>query len=195
LLIVSIPLYRLYAFLTSSNKHIDDYLYFSTFTRVDSLVLGALVALALKSIDLNRHRTYLHGAMIGSLVVIAGCIANNPKSTMRGNPPMFTVGFTALAVFSACLILVAIHSSRYPTVRALLRSTSLSFLGKYSYAIYLFHMPIITLHVLLLGRMRFSGPATWVFFLISCSATTISAALISWHAIEKKALRLKRFFA
>jgi len=188
--------YRLYSFLSTKDENIGNYLAFSSITRIDGLMIGAFVAVMLYDGRLNDKLVgYAKILSALSVILISLFILNNTASIIWNNPPMLIFGFTVLGVLAGCLVIISILSPYTSFLRLLLRGSVLSFFGKYSYAMYIFHFPIILAYVFLFGIMKAHGIVFWCFFLVSCAATTILASLISWHALEKHAIGLKRYFA
>jgi peptidoglycan/LPS O-acetylase OafA/YrhL len=73
-------------------------------------------------------------------------------------------------------------------------------LGKYSYALYVFHFPLApTLERMGLTIQTFPTVAGSplpgaIAFTIICGSISLAVALLSWNLYEKHFLRLKRFF-
>ena len=96
-------------------------------------------------------------------------------------------------------MLAAIGSGARGRLDRSLTLRPLTWLGKYSYAIYVFHVP---LHVVL--RERFVAAvntggtaqrlAQVIGYELAIMAMSIAGALISWHVLEKRMLALKRYF-
>ena len=74
-----------------------------------------------------------------------------------------------------------------------LRSAWLRRFGKYSYAIYVLHAPIlaVTFHLYAKAHTPFWGCALFLAGII----LSYVAGWLSWHLFESKILRLKRYFA
>ena len=111
-----------------------------------------------------------------------------------------TIGHTLLAgLFGAVLVMAVTAPPRSITGR-LFASGLLCFFGRYSYALYVFHHPLL-----------FFGPGLvpldWVptvfgslvlkqlVFVAAATAVSVAIALVSWHGYEKRFLALKRYFA
>jgi peptidoglycan/LPS O-acetylase OafA/YrhL len=168
--------------------------------RLDPLATGACIALVARGSSALQPLARLAPlAMVASLgVVLAIGIATG--GVQPYSLAMLTVGYSALALlFGSILVLTltAAHSSR--RVR-LLEQPTLVALGKYSYALYLFHLPIRAVI-----RDRFYGPDQFftvvgsslpgqVVFYLLASLATFGAAWVSWHVFESHFLRLKRYF-
>lgn len=167
-------------------------------TRVDTLAIGALLAvLAREGEGLHalargaRKLVWPAGALIGSLFI----------ATLGGDasfhPAVQTVGFTALALlFGSVLVLVLTGPPAGPLAR-ICENRSLQALGRYSYALYIFHLPITAILVerelwaVLAGLPWVAAQAT---FAGSALAASLAMAVMSWHFFEEPILRLRRRF-
>jgi peptidoglycan/LPS O-acetylase OafA/YrhL len=104
-----------------------------------------------------------------------------------------------LAATFAALIAMALLSARGSIVRLVLGSVPLVVLGKYSYALYVFHHPVVLLmrdfgfQVHLVPSVFGSQwPGLAVFSAIA-AALSFVCALLSWRFVEAPMLRLKRY--
>jgi peptidoglycan/LPS O-acetylase OafA/YrhL len=101
------------------------------------------------------------------------------------------VGYSAIAVTSGLLVLYAVKSRGWLTARPL------RFIGKYSYAMYIWHATMIAL---VAKTSRFGGVRLdWASSLLSYALfvtvvilATIGTSLLSWFAIERPFLQMKR---
>ena len=114
---------------------------------------------------------------------------------LYGGYSLLAIGYSALVLYSA------VNEGRKSPGQALLRSRILAPIGKYSYGIYVFHVPVLGLgNVFLLPR--FYGTAhdmTDLTIMMFCYAlllvmASIALAAISYELFEKRFLRLKRYF-
>lgn len=179
--------------------------FFLTPCRLDALLAGSFVALARRDqADWERL-----GRRAGRLVLGAGLLLLGVALGQRhfipdtGGDPLaavdgklvVTVGLTVLAVFFAGLLVLAVRAAEGGRLRRLLENRALTAVGKYSYAIYVFHSLILVATVSLfpsLSRLPVfvAKPLTAVWVL----AASFAAAWLSYHLFEKHFLRLKRFF-
>lgn len=181
--------------------------YTLTPARMDALAIGAFIALAARSADgLSMPRLSGEGlrsyapvvaAASGAVVVLLG-VLNDGFSPL--DAWVRTAGFTALALlFGAGLVLsVGLPAASRP--QRLLSHPLLRWLGRYSYAAYLIHLPVATL---LARKADVIGDTPDLFgstlpgeliFAVTAAAVTLSLAWLSWRLWESRFLKLKRRF-
>jgi len=169
-----------------------------TIFRLDALALGGLVAWVVRSPEARAWtRRRLGSVAIGTSALLAALVTVNRGAVSF---PMATVGYTAFAVAYAALVFAAYDragSARWPA--APLRQPWLRSFGRYSYAMYVFHYPIVLyLSPYFADRSRgASEPAKAAFWLASvlCGiGMSYAAGFLSWNLVEKHFLSLKRYF-
>jgi peptidoglycan/LPS O-acetylase OafA/YrhL len=112
-----------------------------------------------------------------------------------------TLGYSLLAVFFAALIALAITADPARRFGGVLGSSTLRFFGRYSYAIYVFHHPILILlpaagvTAALVPTVAGSRVPGYVVFGAVGLVLTTGLALLSWTLCESPFLRLKARFA
>jgi peptidoglycan/LPS O-acetylase OafA/YrhL len=182
--------------------------FFLTPCRLDSLLAGSFVALAWRdSADWARLQRYAGRFVLGSSCLLLGIALGQRhflpdvtsqqvghEAAVNGNL-VLTVGIAALAMFFAGLVALAVDATEGSRLRRVLESPGLRAIGKYSYAIYVFHSLILLATVRLLSPLvyvpAFIAKPVVVFWALSAS---FAAAWLSYHLYEKHFLRLKRFF-
>ncbi len=180
--------------------------YVLTPCRMDGLAIGCLVAIVLRDGSgtgvIGRARELVRGARVLSTVAgltILAIIAYHRTTGFLGGPGQ-AVGHTVIAALFAGLLVMTLASPRAGWLTRFFTQRWLRTLGKYSYALYLFHMVIHRLvreyvygledfHTLMGSRL----PGQLVFYAI-CTSLSLAAAWVSWHVLEKHFLRLKRLF-
>lgn len=174
-----------------------------TFSRLDAISLGSLLATInyVGGIDAVRAlipRTLLFAPISLLLILVSIVLAKKPifHEHWFGS----TIGYTAIAIFFFCLLIWTITSSPSGFFNRFFTQGWLRFLGKYSYAIYLCHMPIHTI-----VREKIYRPEDFpqiggtymlgqIIFYVICTVPTLIVALLSWNLIEKHFLSLKKYF-
>jgi len=166
-------------------------IYRNTLLRVDSLVVGAICALVV------RDRELLKLAERWRRVLVAIAVAGIAVSIVLGGigsygRPMNTIGYTSLAVLFGNAVVWA-ATARRTRAHSILRSGALHMIGKHSYAMYVFHVPIIAVVLRCLRPWKLGIAAPLVQVASSLSLTFI-VSILSWHLIEKPFLQLKSRF-
>jgi peptidoglycan/LPS O-acetylase OafA/YrhL len=169
--------------------------YVATITRMDSLLMGALLAALLYRFRYLVNSWSKALFLLSGIAIVAGLLlTRNPDYS---NPFFVTAGYTLLAVFFAAVIAIVIEEKNNLLKRSL-NNRPLIFLGKYSYGLYVFHFPVFWL----LREPLFAHFSKWIAspniaklgVSLACLAITIACALLSYRLIEKPFLRLKDHF-
>ena len=96
----------------------------------------------------------------------------------------------ALLGWSAALVYLLVHQrGAFRHVARVFRTRTLVLLGKYSYAIYLFHW-ILYAAIVRHDAFGLRTASPWANFVI-VGAATIAAAVLSWNLVERQFLKLK----
>lgn len=172
-------------------------IYVLTPTRLDGLCAGALVAIGLRSLNASQLDRMATGALAAGGIA-TGVVAFVSRGLPWDGAPVQSVGFAALAALFAGLVLkTALHNKQGGLIDRAMRFRFLMTLGFYSYAIYLFHLPLrAVLRDELLKPAAFSSfpggalAAQLVFYAAGISLA-VAAASLSYHLWEKHFLRLK----
>ena len=174
--------------------------YCATPTRLDAIASGALAALLIRGpMGLGGCARWARHTMPYAGGVIF-CIMALCRGHLSAHYPVTqVVGFSALGVFFTSGIVLMLSSDESSLARRLGESRVLRFLGRYSYAIYVFQLTPLTLLVPVLfpdGTLEMLGShllGLAVYALLGLGVTLVMA-LCSWHLMEKHFLRLKRWF-
>ena len=199
-LIVSAPLCRAYLMFHFDVNFSTDAMYTFTVARWDALAIGSLLALSVRS---ERAFTYIQRYLPRVFVLLSvlllaqiGVMRNFSATHYQG-----IVNQTTIALWFAMLILISIVSWRNPLdrIRPVFSNGFLRWIGKYSYAIYIFHFPAKMFWYHYFGTAeipnapwRQVGVVLYNFIGISGIATVV--AYVSWHVLEHPFLKLKRYF-
>lgn len=170
-------------------SQIDSY-YCNLFTRLDALSAGGFLAVWLfEKKQIPRYFHFFCFVLLLTLILYSAFCAglNNDSALSR------TLGYSVYAAFFASCCSLALTENA-----VLARFLFLHFLGKISYGIYVYHLPILLLfYYFFAEKMRSAlGNDTATFFLALCSAgITLLASIISYYTIESPFLKLKEKFA
>jgi peptidoglycan/LPS O-acetylase OafA/YrhL len=108
---------------------------------------------------------------------------------------MMVVGYTWLALFYCCLILVAVTEQR-GLVKFITRIAPLCYLGRISYSVYLLHIPISTMVFAWLSPgSRYIHTLSDALVLALAILAPIGLAALSWHLMERRLIRHGHTFA
>jgi len=176
-----------------------EYAHRLTPARLDTLLLGALLAQAVRSDRwLAWCRTWMPRLGIVAAIAIL-VVARGTRGFDMYHPVVYTIGWSFTALLSGAIVFAAATAER-GRLQRLLTARWLQSFGRYSYAIYLLH-PLVQQLL----------PYYWIGFLKRHSDTLYWAGLLtfplvvalggyglgwlSWHLLEKHFLRLKDRFA
>jgi peptidoglycan/LPS O-acetylase OafA/YrhL len=174
-------------------------IYSNTACRMDALALGGAAACVLRIPALHEAACKRQSQLLGGalLVFLAGVPLTHIYDNGRWTGE--TLGYSMLAVSSSAFVLWAAMSAGRAAsgVARLLNFAPLRSVGRYSYAIYVFHNLLHQLvgEPLLSARFGKLPPLPIVFlYAIAIFAASYAAAVCSYHGLEKHFLKLKRFF-
>jgi peptidoglycan/LPS O-acetylase OafA/YrhL len=162
-------------------------------TRADSLLFGGAVALLARGPSANRIPAGKILIISVSLLAILLYLAHGPEASSAW---IATVGYSAIAMCGASLILLAQEGSNWVT--ALFDRPLLRFFGRYSYGLYLFHGLYFVYLRHLSGRIELlmhSGLLAQLLIVGFGFLFSIVLAVLSYHFFEAPILTLKRRFA
>jgi len=198
-IIIGAFLLRHFLFLTGTDF---SQLYFLTYTRIDTLSFGALIALLLQSHP-NTLPILRKWAKFLILLVPFGIYyiwSRTGFFVFTMSPGTTTTGLSLLALFYTSILILAISSpSRLITI--LFKNKPLLLIGKHSYCMYLIHTEVIFFlreiyanSFLLDLSLKFPRIYTTILFNTAAFAVTLLVSIIIWHVFEKHFIRLKDKF-
>ena len=172
--------------------------YTVTFSRMDALALGGLLALLIRE---GYHSKLVH---LGKwpLVILTGFIVL-VYTLWRGSLEaedyfVLAIGFSMIAPFFGGLLIFARFTPADKGIGKIFSSKPLRFFGKYSYALYVFHHPV-SIYLPMYGFSVESIPAIkgshlpgYFGFCLVATMLSIGLAVASWHLWELRFLKLKR---
>jgi peptidoglycan/LPS O-acetylase OafA/YrhL len=174
--------------------------YVLTPARMDVLAVGAFVALASRGpggIDGLRPGSRAFG--LGAGLLLAAWFLWAGSLNVR-DPLVRTFGFTLVALAFGGLLVEVLCVRSGSALHRFFTHRALRELGKYSYALYLFHLPLrALLRDTVYGSDDFpivlgSQVPGQLLFYAAASSLAFAAAFASWNLYEKRFLALKRYF-
>jgi peptidoglycan/LPS O-acetylase OafA/YrhL len=153
-------------------------------TRADALLIGCLTGLLVtwQLLPVSPLFQRAWRAVAAAAAATLFCIVWKTRTV---EPILARGGFTVIALLFASVI-IALMFTRSRAIGLLLESRPLVGIGRISYALYLFHWPII------FWLCKWPFPAHRKQLLIT--AISIGAAVLSYYAVERPCLRLKDRF-
>jgi peptidoglycan/LPS O-acetylase OafA/YrhL len=175
-------------------------IYVLPFTRLDSLAIGSLLAVLIRS-GLNQVILVKTARMITVTgIVVFTAIFLLYKRMHWSDPVIQSGGFTLFSLCCASVIVLALNQSARGALNRLLSNAGLRFLGRHSYGLYVWHPAIISifislgLHKLMPRWGSSELPSQLAFYAITFSASVL-VSIVSWHLIEKRFLKFRRLAA
>lgn len=195
LIIIGALFYRVDNFVNNGSWRIE---YMSTVSRMDALALGGVVALLVRSQWWETIKNYRR-----QFKIVLACLIFYFLLWMLTSDNFYffpargiiqrTVNYTLSALMFSLLLVLVVLKDKYTT--KVFCAKLFTYLGKRSYAIYIFHIPIkymlvpfLTTHVFWLTNLG-KWPTIFLSLLLA-----ITSGEISWRLIEKPALGLKKYF-
>lgn len=197
-LIAMVPAFRIYLFLF----HASIFSYVLLPCRADSLLLGVLCAYLLRDERfrslMERHRNWLRTAFVVLAAGMAGLtiFSNTRGSSLLYTFEMATFGFSWIALFYACLILL-VTTSREGLLARVTRAPLLRHFGIIAYGMFLMNLPINTLVQGLMSGKKLPDIGSWSDVLAALLAFLITwiLAVLSWNFFEKPIVRWGHSFS
>ncbi|MFM8269288.1 MAG: acyltransferase family protein [Pseudomonadota bacterium] len=161
--------------------------------RMDSLCAGAWLACRLNSLSPQFLRN-----MVYLMTIISGCFF--AWDVGLDSISMRTFGFSANALLAASVIGI-LCKKEFPSLNTVFESRFLRMCGKYSFGMYLFHVPVIgwlfsqaNYFWNTSGQKLGIGLPIQILFHGASILATLFVAMIFYHGYEKHFLKLKKYF-
>lgn len=165
--------------------------YLATFSRVDAIAWGALLALGVRSGRLLPAPTAVGRLACGAL---AACVVAFALGGLdRTRPFCRSFGYSLVDLTFAMVVLWAVMN-RETRQTAWLRFGPLCKLGTVCYGVYLLQRPAEVILLRVLGHSGFEIGADSLVLMFAKCAAAIGMASLSWHVFEQPILGLKRHF-
>ena len=165
-----------------------------TFTRIDGLCIGCILALLMQINPgfLKKYTTHIVLLMAG--INFAFYFLNNQSSQTL--PYLAFVGYTTFAVLFGILVYEAVMAES-KIIQFIFNNNILKFFGKISYGLYVYHWPVYILLFPFFQKILFENGYLAYNYSETGSAIIVTAlsvllSLLSYHYFEKRFLQLKK---
>ncbi|WP_433975781.1 acyltransferase family protein [Tunturiibacter lichenicola] len=163
-----------------------------TLCRIDSFAIGGAASVLLSLPEWRQRLVQIAPLAVGPMLALFLVI-----QFRLGAPAIMTYGYTVLAIALSLVIVCATVFTESKWV-AIFRSRPMTFLGKYSYSLYVFHVPIQILISRKLPIERIMNTihnpvAATIFSSAIVGILSIGVALMTWNLYEKHFLALKKY--
>ena len=202
-LVVCVPVLRCGLMMTAFGHAHPERIVRATYARMDSLLLGGVVALLLRGPAAERvmrwgRRLLVIGA--GSFIVTGLVVVYALHQSSSSDPEtswITSVGFSMVAVAACGLLLLCLRQGSW--LNSVLQASPLRWIGQRSYGIYIIHMipiqPALVLANKVVGRMNpapaYLTPVTVLLQALFALLVTLVAATLSYRFFEQPFLKLK----
>jgi len=168
--------------LTQTALPVEDYTYMMTDTRIDSLVWGCLLSIILHVNQRAKILSLLKGYVpvaISVLMILGSFI-------IRDYGFRYTIRFSIQGLALFILFYNLFFTAKFKWAISILEWAPLAWFGTISYALYLWHVPMIDICVRYYGEQ----PISYVFALV----LSLYLASFSYDMVEKRFLKLRKLF-
>lgn len=194
-ILVAEPIARIYA------RAIDYpalWLYLLTWYRLDGLATGALLAYAQRRGLLPSLDRWVPIAIVAGVAGLIVCTILGGH-TWWWNRRMQQYGYSLIAIIAGAMLVSAITRPAGSLWPRLLSAGWLRAFGKYSYALYLIHLPVMrAVREYVFDPLAYERTAPWsaqLLFYGLAAAPAFALAWLSWRLLESPILRLKTRFS
>lgn len=170
-----------------------------TVTRMDSLLVGAIAAMMFARAGGAKPPRYLTAIGVAAIVAwIAGIVVTTWHSRPEASFAFVsTIGYTLLAVACAALVLgAALGDGGKDFVQRVFGNRGLMRVGKYSYGMYVYHVPLLGICELIVWRHLppdlTGNPIVALGYVAFLAVATFGIAALSYEFVEGPILSLKR---
>jgi peptidoglycan/LPS O-acetylase OafA/YrhL len=190
-ILICSPLVRLAFYALGSSEW---FVYANTLTRLDAIASGAALAVWIRDTRFERESMQRIGLMTAGVAGIAAVVTLRfaESSAIVKNA---SYSFVALACAGVVAMTLGWQGEDL-LLPQLFRQRCLRFLGRISFALYLFNYPVYVLvhgnrGMALTSRLRLSSSAAEILLFLLGNAVLVATAWLSWQLLEKPMLQLK----
>ncbi|TCQ82715.1 peptidoglycan/LPS O-acetylase OafA/YrhL [Ochrobactrum sp. BH3] len=163
--------------------------------RIDTLVVGALIAVAVRNPAARQLvAKYAVWPLVFATAFLAFVFAVH-DGVWFADRWMHTIGFSILALGWGGLLVMCLPGYGNGILDTLFQLPLLRFFGKYSYGLYVLHPFVLEQYSpRIFSELEIPETIAATVYIIVGIGLSVIPAWISWHLLEKRFLGLKRFF-
>ena len=166
--------------------------YFQYMTRLDGLCIGSLIAIwRFSSYEQARKKLFV---LVSTLLGAHFVVLVLAKTIFTGLPHFQFFGYSSIAAISGVIVYFAVEK-RNAWSKALIENSVLTYIGKISYGLYVYHWPVLVLFKIyamdILLSYGYTRYASNVVLSLAGLVAAIMLSIASYHLFEKKILALK----
>lgn len=176
------------------NSHIQDLNYFGlyTFTRIDGICIGSMMALLMR-INPEFLKKYLTVIVLSLAGINFLFFFLNRENSL---PYLAIAGYTTFAIMLALLVYEAIMGEN-KVVNFILKIPPLRFIGKISFSFYVLHWPVYLIFAgytynWIIQNFTTDDYKARIITSITLTLAGFIVSVISYHGLEKQFLKLKK---
>ena len=169
--------------------------------RMDALAIGSAIALLVRSQQGRAFLSAMVWPVTGAALVALVALFIYTDGLPVFDPTVVRIGLSLLAIFFGGVVAAVVLAPPASTLSRILSWRPLTWLGKYSYAIYVIHSPVVRI---LVRHTNFASDiSSWAGFQLPgiiaaglvALAITLTLSLLSWRLIETPYLNLRSRFS
>lgn len=170
--------------------------YCNTLTRMDSILVGCFLSIFIKEGHILSNKRLKLILSTCLFYILVGFFFG--KTMNITNPYFSTFGYTVFSILFATLLYIFIKKD-FQVFRYMKKSILLNYIGKISYGIYVFHIPIyLVISSILMNILHSHLKMNTLQALLSIATIslllTLLASSLSFYLFERPILNLKRYF-
>ena len=176
-------------------------LYTMTFTHLDGLAVGSCLAICFRSSEMSARLARL--LPVAVVVALLGLLAVRAvdRDLFFWSKAMATYGYTFIAILSGALLVCVMQGGKAGRLSRLFSNRFMTQCGKYSYALYMIHVPVAgllfppTFRVLDKLTPSVAYDAKFLIFVVVAFVVSCGISVASWYVFEGPIMALKRYFS
>lgn len=163
-----------------------------TLFRLDGLLLGSMAAIVTREVP--SWRDHLRSYRLSFAILFLMLLCTLPLGSND-----YTIRFTLVSGVAVALLLASLSSNSKSIEKVLLDNAPMRSLGKYSYAMYVFQLPIVPLLAPWVSptslTVQIGSPiGAGVVYVLLMFFLTYALAIFSWYGFEMWFLKLRSFW-